>query len=180
MTARLRARLRFGDLLSESLAGLFARPGRSVLTALGAVLGIGSLVATLGVAETAGNQIVAAFDELAAASVVVTAEQGFMGERAPQVRLPWDSEQRLTRLNGVAAAGTMAEVVIGDALASSVPIKDPAGLTEFPDADDRRVARSLPGSAGRPLYRALARPGPLGSGRPGRCAWHRRSPTPST
>ena len=131
MTARLRARLRFGDLLSESLAGLFARPGRSVLTALGAVLGIGSLVATLGVAETAGNQIVAAFDELAAASVVVTAEQGFMGERAPQVRLPWDSEQRLTRLNGVAAAGTMAEVVIGDALASSVPIKDPAGLTEF-------------------------------------------------
>ena len=131
MTDRLRAGLRLRDLLSESLAGLFARPGRTVLTALGAVLGIGSLVATLGVAETAGNQIVTAFDELAATSVVVTTDRRFFGDNAPQVALPWDSEERLGRLNGVVAAGTMADVPIGAALTSSVPINDPLGLTEF-------------------------------------------------
>ena len=131
MTARLRAGLRFRDLLSESLAGLFARPGRSVLTALGAVLGIGSLVATLGVAETAGNQIVSAFDELAATSVVVTTDQGFFGDNTPRLSLPWDSAKRLSRLNGVVAAGTMADVPTGAALTRSVPIADPLGLTEF-------------------------------------------------
>ena len=131
MSYPLRARFRFRDLLGESLAGLFTRPGRSVLTALGAVLGIASLVATLGVAETAGNQIVTAFNELAATSVVVTTDQGFFGNNAPQAALPWDSEERLGRLNGVVAAGTMAEVPIGARLTSSVPIKDPLGLTEF-------------------------------------------------
>src|SRR5690606_14992898 len=67
------------DLLSEAVAGIFSRPGRTVLTVLGTVLGIGALVATLGVAKTAGNQIVGRFDELAATSVVVTNEQGFFG-----------------------------------------------------------------------------------------------------
>ena len=131
MSTRLRARFRLRDLLSEALAGLFTRPGRSLLTALGAVLGIASLVATLGVAETAGAQIVSAFDELAATSVVVTNDQGFFGGNAPRAALPWDSEERLARLNGVVAAGTMAEVPIGAALTRSVPVKDPLGLTEF-------------------------------------------------
>ena len=131
MTDRLHARFRPRDLLAESLAGLFTRPGRSLLTALGAVLGIASLVATLGIARTAGNQIVTAFDELAATSVVVTTDQGFFGANAPQVALPWDSEKRLARLNGVTAAGTMGDVPIGGALTRSVPIKDPLGLTEF-------------------------------------------------
>ena len=131
MTGRLRARFRTRDLLLESLAGLFTRPGRSFLTALGAVLGIGSLVATLGIARTAGNQIVTAFDELAATSVVVSTDRGLFGGNAPQVKLPWDSEKRLSRLNGVTAAGTMADVPIGSALTRSVPIKDPLGQTEF-------------------------------------------------
>src|SRR3954466_13966130 len=36
------------DLLSESLAGMFARPGRMMLTVLGVVIGLTALVATLG------------------------------------------------------------------------------------------------------------------------------------
>ena len=119
------------DLLSEALAGLFARPGRSLLTVLGTVLGIGALVATLGVAETAGNQIVGTFNELSATSVVVSTETGFFGGGAPRIALPWDSESRLMRLNGVVAAGTLAEVSVGGDLARSVPINDPLGQTEF-------------------------------------------------
>lgn len=126
-----RARLRPRDLVAEALAGLFARPGRSLLTVLGAVLGIASLVATLGVAHTAGNQIISSFNELSATSVVVTNERGFFGDNAPRASLPWDSESRLSRLNGVVAAGTMADVDIGGTLTRSVPLNDPLGQTEF-------------------------------------------------
>ena len=98
---------------------------------LGAVLGIASLVATLGVAQTAGNQIISTFNELSATSVVVTTDRGFFGDNAPRVQLPWDSETRLKRLNGVVAAGSMADVNIGAALTRSVPLNDPLGQTEF-------------------------------------------------
>lgn len=125
-----RSRFRLRDLFSEALAGLFTRPGRSFLTALGAVLGIAALVATLGVADTAGNQIVATFDELSATSVVLTTEGGFSAANR-RLSLPWDSERRLARLNGVVAAGSMAEVPVGADLVRSVPIKDPLGQTEF-------------------------------------------------
>lgn len=118
------------DLASESLAGLVGRPGRTVLTVLGTVLGIGALVATLGVASTAGNQIVGAFDELAATSVVVSNEQGFFGDNV-RIIIPADAEDRLVRLNGVNAAGSMGPVDVGEALVKSVPIDDPLGQTEF-------------------------------------------------
>ena len=125
-----RTRVGFTDLGAEALAGLFARPGRTLLTVLGTVLGITALVATLGVAETAGHQIVESFDELAATSVVVTSDLGFFGN-APRVPIPWDAEDRLGRLNGVIAAGSMGNVDIGAALTRSVPVIDPIGQTEF-------------------------------------------------
>ena len=125
------ARMDVRDLASEAVAGIFARPGRSMLTVLGTVLGIGALVATLGVAKTAGNQIIARFDELAATSVVVTNEPGFFGGGETRVAIPRDAEQRLTRLNGVTAAGTMGPVNLQGALVRSVPIPDPLAQTEF-------------------------------------------------
>jgi ABC-type antimicrobial peptide transport system permease subunit len=126
------ARISPRDLAAEAVAGIFARPGRTVLTVLGTVLGIGALVATLGVANTAGNQIVSRFDELAATSVVVTNEQGFFGGPADvRVEIPVDAEQRLMRLNGVNAAGSLGSVDVGSALVRSVPIPDPLAQTEF-------------------------------------------------
>ncbi len=119
------------DLVTEAIAGIFARPSRTVLTVTGTVLGIGALVATLGVANTAGNQIVGRFDELAATSVVVTNETGFFGDSGPRIAIPTDAEARLLRLNGVVAAGTVGSVDIGSALTRSVPIADPLGQTEF-------------------------------------------------
>ena len=56
-TAVPRSRLRPRDLGSEALAGLLQRPGRSALTLLGVVLGIGSFVAIVGIAQTASGQI---------------------------------------------------------------------------------------------------------------------------
>jgi len=116
--------------MSESIAGIFARPARTALTVLGTVLGIGALVATLGVARTAGNQIVGRFDELAATSVVVTNDQGFFGGDT-RVAIPADAAERISRLNGVVAAGSFGSVDVAGALVRSVPIPDPLAQTEF-------------------------------------------------
>jgi putative ABC transport system permease protein len=68
----VKSRLRLRDLGSEALAGLLQRPGRSVLTMLGTVLGIGSFVAIVGLSETATGQIGKQFNVLDATQVTVT------------------------------------------------------------------------------------------------------------
>src|SRR3990170_4015627 len=89
------------DLVEEALASLTARPGRAVLRALGTVLGVAAVVATLGLSKTAGNQIVGRFDELAATDIVVTPKSGRAGSQGATDVIPWDAEQRVARLNGV-------------------------------------------------------------------------------
>jgi len=118
------------DLVNEALAGLFARPGRTVLTVLGTVVGLAALVATLGLSRTAGNQIVGRFDELAATEIQVKTKLP-QGTPIPPGALPWDAPARLRRLAGVAAAGNLSTVNVGDALVSTSPIHDPQGRTEF-------------------------------------------------
>ncbi|MEM7095946.1 MAG: ABC transporter permease [Actinomycetota bacterium] len=123
-------RLGLRDLIDEMVSGLLGRPGRLVLTALGTVLGITALVSTLGLAETAGNQIVSRFDELAETRVVVAPSDTGFGGQSGTSSIPWNAEERLTRLNGVAAAGTKSDVDVSGALSKSVPIVDPLGINE--------------------------------------------------
>lgn len=120
------------DLVGEAVAGLLARPARVALTVLGTVIGVGALVATLGLSKTASNQIVGRFDALSATDVVVSPSTRAGGSGAAV--LPWDSESRLLRLNGIAAAGTLADVDVRGALVRSVPINDPlaAGAIQLP------------------------------------------------
>ena len=126
------------DLFSEANAGVLARPLRAALTVLGTVLGVASLVATLGVAKTAGSQIVGRFNALAATDVVVETS-------SPPSVLPWDSESRMMRLNGVVAAGTLSPVNVQGALVTAVPVNDPLHGNAFQMA----VVAASPG-----LYRA--------------------------
>jgi putative ABC transport system permease protein len=125
-------RMRPRDLVGEAVAGLLARPARVALTVLGTVIGVGALVATLGLSKTASNQIVGRFDALSATDVVLSPSTRAGGSGAAV--LPWDSESRLLRLNGVAAAGTLADVDVRGALVRSVPINDPlaAGAIQLP------------------------------------------------
>lgn len=121
------------DLFDEAVAGMFARPGRMVLTVLGIVIGLTALVATLGLSRTASNRIISQFDELAATEILVTPQSAAVGAAPlglPAV-IPWDAATRLQRLNGVVAAGTLSEVAIGDALVSSSPVRDPQQQTAF-------------------------------------------------
>lgn len=117
------------DLLDEASAGLFTRPGRTILTIVGTVIGLAALVATLGVSRTASNRIVGRFDEVAATEIVVSSRPS-PGDGI-STALPWDAAERLSRLNGVVAAGTLTGVDVGDVLISTAPVSDPARRTDF-------------------------------------------------
>ena len=123
------SRISLQDLLGEAIAGMFARPGRLLLTILGVVIGLTALVATLGLSRTASNRIISQFDELAATQISVAAKSSVTG--VDPRALPWDAPSRLERLNGVVAAGNLSEVDVGDALVSASPIKDPRRQTAF-------------------------------------------------
>jgi macrolide transport system ATP-binding/permease protein len=101
-----------------------------MLTVLGVVIGLTALVATLGLSRTAGNRIVSQFDQVAATEVFVSAKPGITGIVDPKA-IPWDAPDRLRRLNGVVAAGTVSEIDVGGALVSASPVKDPANQTAF-------------------------------------------------
>lgn len=121
---------RFGpqDLLAEAAAGIGARPGRLVLTILGTVLGIASVVVTVGLAQTAAGQINKQFDAVAATQGVAkpATSRGFGGNERALTTLPWDAPDRAERLNGVEAAGLVSEVDTGGLEISAVPVNDPS------------------------------------------------------
>ena len=108
------------DVVFESFAGMFARPGRMLLTVLGTTIGLAALVATLGLSQTASQQIIGRFNELAATEITVSSLPA--NEGRPSNALPWDSGRKLSRLNGVVAAGTLSSVDVGGQLVRGSPI----------------------------------------------------------
>ena len=117
------------DLISEAAAGIDARPGRLALTILGTVLGIASVVVTIGLAQTAAGQIAAQFDAVAITQAMASPRMvstGGWGNQQPMTVLPWDSDQRAERIAGVEAAGLVAGVDVAGATVTSVPIIDPS------------------------------------------------------
>ena len=81
---KMRSSLSVRDLINEAAAAITRRPGRSLLTALGTVVGVGAFVATTGLASTAKAQVSERFDALAATEVRVTL---FHPEMVPDERL---------------------------------------------------------------------------------------------
>ncbi|MEV1061597.1 ABC transporter permease [Streptomyces sp. NPDC050263] len=95
----------FRDLWTEALAGVLARPTRSALTTLGTVLGITTLVITIGVSATAGNQIVGRFDALTATSVTVEVP----GPAGSVPLVDWSGVNAVGRLAGVESVAAIAD-----------------------------------------------------------------------
>jgi len=126
------------DLIAESAAGILQRPGRSALTVLGTVVGIGAFVAVLGLTTTAGGQIGSSFDALKQTTVTVTdlgdGRQHDKDDPA-EVSFPPDADARVDRLNGVRAAGVYWQLPLDQADVSGTP-----QLT----ADTGRAATGLP------------------------------------
>ncbi|GAA4235416.1 ABC transporter permease [Actinomadura meridiana] len=134
-------RLGWRDLVAEAGAGLTQRPGRSVLTMLGTVLGVGAFVAILGLTATASGQIGKQFNSLTATTVTVTAVDGQAGpdlaagggtDGAAVETIPADSDRRVRRLNGVVTAGTWRQIRFGaDPLISASPIVRPGSEADM-------------------------------------------------
>lgn len=121
------------DLLRESLEGVGSRPSRLIITLVGTVLGIASLVATIGFAQTAGGQIAQQFDALAATRVTVEpgkAKTGGDQERAT-TRLPWDSVDRVSQLAGVAHSSLYAKIPTSLEV-TTVRVQDPSAAAKSP------------------------------------------------
>jgi putative ABC transport system permease protein len=94
------------------------------LTALAVVLGIGSLVATVGFAQTGARQLEATFSVVDAVHGVVrpAEQQGGPGAGAAAV-LPWDGDLSAARLNGVEAADLVSEVELEVPVITAAPVR---------------------------------------------------------
>ncbi|MEE4543462.1 ABC transporter permease [Streptomyces sp. V4-01] len=114
------------DALAEALAGIVQRPGRSILTTVGTVLGVGAFVAVLGLTSTATGQIGKSFSLLQDTTVTVQdlgagteAGPGTSGRGA--MDFPADSDARLAALNGVTDAGVWWQVPLRNPRISARP-----------------------------------------------------------
>ena len=95
-----KSRFRIRDTIGEAAAAVAQRPIRTLLTALGTILGVGAFVTTTGLAETARAQVSSRFDALQATEVRIQ-------DSAPDGTNPFpeDVDPRLEALNGVNHAG---------------------------------------------------------------------------
>ena len=123
-----RSTLGRSDLLRETIAGIGARPSRTILTAIGTVLGVAAFVATIGIAQTASHQVSSRFDTLRATQINAID----LRPDDPEPAFPDDTEARLEALNGVVAAGELwvaAERVPVRTLPRTHPLDDVQPLT---------------------------------------------------
>ena len=118
------SRLRARDLLSEALAGIVQRPGRSALTMLGTVAGIAAFVAVLGLTSTTSGQIGHQFTALEATTVTIDdvgATQPAADGDNPPIDFPDDADRRIAALHGVVSGGVYWTVPLHDPVVSASP-----------------------------------------------------------
>lgn len=131
------SRFRLADLASEALAGLLQRPGRSALTVLGTVAGIGGFVAIVALSQTAAGQIGKDFNVQDATQVTVTDTGARGGSANPTMDFPRNADALVDRIHGVLAAGVW------------WPVNFDIGVSALPpSADGRKVG--LPVTAASP------------------------------
>ena len=100
------------DLVHEALEGVGSRPSRLFIMLLGTVLGIASLVATVGLAQTAAGQISKTFDKVSASRVVIEPGKTDGGADRQQVTvpIPWNAVELVSELAGVEESALYSEV----------------------------------------------------------------------
>ncbi|MFD5116545.1 ABC transporter permease [Streptomyces sp. NPDC058391] len=123
------SRLAFRDLLSEAVAGTLQRPARSVLTAMGTVLGVGTFVAVLGLTATTSSQIDGRFTVLAATEVTVE-DTGAAEDPFGRSSFPPDAAARIEALNGVRHAGVYWTPALGKEVTIRSSLAQQAGSGE--------------------------------------------------
>jgi putative ABC transport system permease protein len=97
------------DAAAEAIAGIVQRPGRTVLTMLGTILGVGAFVAVLGLTATGAGQISRQFTVLEDTTVTVE-DNGPANNVAPPgtnpaIGFPANADAIAEHVKGVVAAG---------------------------------------------------------------------------
>ncbi len=106
------------DAAAEAIAGIVQRPGRTVLTMLGTILGVGAFVAVLGLTATGAGQISRQFTVLEDTTVTVE-DNGPANNVAPPGSNPAigfaaDADAVADHIRGVVAAGVWWPVALPD------------------------------------------------------------------
>jgi len=154
-------RLAARDAAAEAVAGIAQRPGRTVLTMLGTVLGVGAFVAVLGLTATGAGQISHQFTVLEDTTVTVE-DNGPANNVAPPgtnpaIGFPADADQVADHIKGVTAAGVWWPVTLPDgkdlpvtgSLALGATASDTVGLLAASPGAVRAMGPSM--VAGSPL-----------------------------
>lgn len=144
------SRLGWRAVIGEAAAAIAQRPVRTLLTALGTILGVGAFVATNGLAETARTQVSSRFDALKATEVRI--QDGAPDGTNP---FPDDVAERLQRLNGINHAGMSFTVPDNGTLqprTSPTRPTNPTTATPVIAADPGALAAALPTLQAGRLY----------------------------
>jgi putative ABC transport system permease protein len=146
MRTRAGGHLLMGRLFREAWYAMVQRPTRLLLTALGVAVGIGSLVATIGLSATASAQIGSEFNALLATQVGVGATSG-------SGSFPAGAAARVDQLPGVVASAVWCTIDASAAITVSrvssqqgqATAQLVAADTGFGEADDLSVTGTLLG-----------------------------------
>jgi putative ABC transport system permease protein len=128
-------RLSVRDAAAEAIAGIVQRPGRTVLTMLGTILGVGAFVAVLGLTATGAGQISRQFTVLEDTTVSVEdngpANNVALPGTNPAIGFPKDADAVAGHINGVTAAGVWWPVTVptGTTFTSSLALSATASQT---------------------------------------------------
>lgn len=106
-----RSRVRVGNLVLQAVAGLATNPVRTLLAAMGTVIGVGSVVAVLGLTATANAQIDETFTRQS--STLITVELN----DAAASRFPAGALGRVQGIDGVVEAAVVSSIDGGEPLA---------------------------------------------------------------
>jgi putative ABC transport system permease protein len=148
------SRLHPADAFRTSTIGLRTRPTRSLLSALGILIGIAAMIAVLGLSESSKSDLLAQLDRLGTNLLRVQAAEGIgLGP----AQLPKTALATTGRLDGVEEVSAQVDVAANVFRTDYIPTTRTGGLTV--KAVDTRILGTLKGTVaeGRFLDAATAR-----------------------
>ena len=131
--------LHWRDTFREAAATITQRPLRTLLTALGTILGVGAFVATNILADTANAQVSSRFDALKATEVRI--QDANPDGTNP---FPTDTSARLETLNGIEHAGLYYTIPDNGNLQPRTTPTHPTNLAANIPADPGAVQAAIP------------------------------------
>ncbi len=139
-----RSRMRSIDRLVTGLSGLIARPGRTLLTAVGVAIGIASMVAVVGISASSKADLLAELDELGTNLLQVRPGQSAFGDAS---QLPVDAQPMLDQVATVTSTAAITQ--LETTITRSIHDDTPNGITVAATNGDLTGALQLEPAHGR-------------------------------